>query len=61
LKQEWKLYVKSKSSAEKIVEKMKASKHEVAAMFKEKLSIALLKQISPKRIHTDVESLVPNA
>jgi hypothetical protein len=40
---------------------MKPSKHEVAAMLKEKLFIALLKQVSPKMTHTDVESFVTNA
>ena len=57
LKQDWKLYIKSKLSAEK----MKTSKPEVAAMLQEKMFIAVLKQVSPNMTHTDVESLVPSA
>ena len=57
LKQDWKLYVKSKSSAEK----MKASKPDVAAMLKEKLFIAILRRVPPSMTHTDVETVVPSA
>ena len=61
LKQDLKLYDKSKSSAEKVVEKMKASKSEAAVILKKKLFIAVLKQVPPNMTHTDVESLVPSA
>ena len=45
LKQDWKFYIKSKSSTKNIVEKMKAIKPEVIAMMKEKLFITALKQV----------------
>ena len=60
LKQVWKLYVKSKSSAAKIVKKVKAGKSEVAAMLKKNLFIAVLKEVPPNMTHTDVESLFPS-
>ena len=53
VRQDGKLFVKSKSSAEKIVEKMKASKPEVSAMLKEKMFIAVLKQALPIMTLTD--------
>lgn len=61
VRQDWKLFVKSKSSAEKIVEKMKVSKPEVSAMLKEKMFIAVLKKVPPSMTQTDIESLVPCA
>ena len=59
--QDWKFFVKFKSSAEKTVEKMKASKPEVSAMLKEKMFIDVLKQVPPSMTHTDIESPVPSA
>ena len=61
VKQDWKLYVKSKSSVEKIVEKTKASKPEIAATLKEKLFIPVVKQAWPSITHTNVASFVPIA
>ena len=60
LKQDWKFYVTSKSSAENIVEKMKASKPEVPTMLKEKMFMAVLKQVIPDMTHASAESLVPS-
>ena len=39
---------------------MKVSKPEVSAMLKEKMFIAVLKQVPPSMTHTDIESLDPS-
>ena len=60
-KQDWKLYVKSKATAEKIMENMRSRTPTVTASLKERLFIGVLKRVPNSMSHTDVETIVPNA